>query len=75
MTAAHCIFGGRSALINLGAHNFSMNEPSRIQVTSDEFIIHPAYNVQTLNNDVALIKLSESIQFSEYKITLGYNII
>ena len=70
LTAAHCIYGGESALITLGAHNFSMNEPSRIQVASQKFIIHPGYNPSELNNDLALIKLSETIQFSKYKNAL-----
>ena len=66
LTAAHCIYGGENALITLGAHNFSMFEPSRIEVPSQNFIIHPGYSPSELKNDLALVKLSVSINFSKY---------
>ena len=67
LTAAHCIYGGESALITLGAHNFSMFEPSRIEVPSQNFIIHPGFSPSELNNDLALVELSVSINFSKYQ--------
>ena len=43
-----------------------MFEPSRIEVPSQNFIIHPGYSPSELKNDLALVKLSVSINFSKY---------
>ena len=67
LSAAHCVYGAENALITLGAHNFSIFESSRIEVPSQNFIIHPGFSPSELNNDLALVKLSVSINFSKYQ--------
>jgi len=67
ITAAHCVFsGGRklnSSRINIsyGATNLSEMQ----KVTVEEVITHDDYNELTMDNDIAILKLSNDIVFSE----------
>ena len=65
LTSAHCLYDGLAAVIFLGAHALSMNDPNAIEVSSNQFIIHPEYNPSTLSNDLGLIKLADPIKFSK----------
>lgn len=65
ITAAHCANNAVSFEVHLGAQSFSNRfEPGRIILTTSIKIIHYLYNPRTLNNDVALIKLPQRVQFS-----------
>ncbi|RNA13099.1 serine protease 27-like [Brachionus plicatilis] len=65
ITAAHCIDplnNPSSFSIRLGVHNRLNPEDHSTSRTVSEFIIHPSYNDVTEENDIALMKLSVSIQ-------------
>ncbi|XP_060535652.1 uncharacterized protein LOC132707737 [Cylas formicarius] len=65
LTAAHC--GAVIATVNviLGAHNFrNTSEPTQVVVTvpsSRDVIVHEQYDSTTLRNDIALIRLPQSV--------------
>ncbi|XP_065075993.1 brachyurin-like [Ochlerotatus camptorhynchus] len=67
LTAAHCVIGALGGTALLGAHNRLNNEPSQQSIVfeADGITIHPEYTANTIRNDVALIRLTNSIEFNE----------
>jgi len=76
LTAAHCVANsGRSydvvsesALkVTVGAHNIGLgSEPGRVDMTVSRVIVHSQYNLQgNTEQDIALLKLTESITFTD----------
>lgn len=50
-----------------GAHNVRLNstdEPTRVEMRSTEYTIHPNWGSVLIRNDVALIKLPQPIAFN-----------
>lgn len=66
LTAAHCdVFGVNDFKVHLGFHNITdTNEITGKIVTPKLIISHPDFNDYTLENDVALIKLTEPVTFT-----------
>jgi secreted trypsin-like serine protease len=68
ITAAHCVYGGYSAsqvTIYAGSLvRFSGTQSS----TGSNIVIHPSYNPQTYENDLALIKLATPLTMSDPSI-------
>ncbi|WP_115560188.1 papain-like cysteine protease family protein [Xanthomonas arboricola] len=64
LTAAHVVDGKRALIIVPGKHDAgttSESEPfGRFQVTSDAWVIHPAYNASQRDFDMALIRVPEA---------------
>lgn len=51
----------------LGAHNVRLTaaeEPNRVEYRSEVYTIHPNWGPNLLRNDMALIKLPESVTFT-----------
>ncbi|KAJ8889049.1 hypothetical protein PR048_008543 [Dryococelus australis] len=71
LTAAHCVDSWSllrlvsPAEVVLGAHNIRKVENSQVNLTSGEVHVHPGWNRSTLRDDLALIKLSRSIQYND----------
>ena len=65
LTAAHCVDGASKARVILGAYDFAEEETGRVEISSQEITIHPSWSPSTLANDVALIKLTKSVEFSK----------
>uniref|UniRef100_A0A8D3B096 Peptidase S1 domain-containing protein n=1 Tax=Scophthalmus maximus TaxID=52904 RepID=A0A8D3B096_SCOMX len=67
LTAAHCFYPSTSGLVvYLGRDSqqgLNLNEVSR---TVSQVINHPAYNENTNNNDITLLRLSSPVDFSDY---------
>jgi len=67
MTAAHCADGASYFNILAGAHDVRADsEPHRVEITSYEGFTHPAWDPNTLSNDIALVRLPEKIEFNDY---------
>jgi len=76
ITASHCFFDNSGAStftadtlsIILGEHNFtdSSTDTIRKTVNVEKIILHPLYDASTANNDIALMKLSESVDLEVY---------
>ncbi|EFX79603.1 chymotrypsin-like protein [Daphnia pulex] len=67
MTAAHCADGAVFFNILLGSHNVRLaaaDEPTRVEVTSFDYTVHPDWASLRIRNDVALIKLPAPIEFT-----------
>lgn len=73
MTAAHCVKGIKSTnlLVGVADHNmYSTNddEPNVTRLLAVEKVkIHPYYSSTTLSNDIALLKLKETLDLSQHK--------
>lgn len=68
MSAAHC-FSSASPngwSIILGRRNQQGSNPNEVSTTVDEIILHPAYNGSTHDNDIALLRLSSPVNFTDY---------
>merc|ERR1719452_15371 len=67
MTAAHCADGASYFNILAGAHDVrASSEPHRVEITSYEGFTHPNWDPNTLENDIALVRLPEKIEFNDY---------
>lgn len=72
LTAGHCVCNGINKVMkpnqirgNLGQHQISLSE-NVYEVTFDEIITHPNYNCDKVENDIALLKLHKTIDFSDH---------
>nr|QGT40994.1 Chy3a [Tomicus yunnanensis] len=66
LTAAHCAESATSIVIILGSHNLAEEEDSRLVYNTTTFIIHENWDADTLQNDIALIKLPKNIALTSY---------
>lgn len=62
VTAAHCFrnFSASNLEVLVGSHTLDVPANSPLLLQASQIIIHPRYNTNTLENDIALIRLSES---------------
>ncbi|XP_058456873.1 collagenase-like [Malaya genurostris] len=66
LTAGHCVENARSIEVTLGAVDLNdQGNDGRTVLNSTEYVRHPDYNPSTLANDVAVVKLPESVIFSD----------
>ncbi|XP_059062783.1 brachyurin-like [Achroia grisella] len=70
ITAAHCCFHDEELVDNvqaiLGAHSlYDRYENGRRIVNVNEIVVHPDWDPDTFNNDVALMKLATNIQLTD----------
>ncbi|XP_046584850.1 trypsin-like [Haliotis rubra] len=73
LTAAHCLHGTSESdwKVRLGVHDLSKTESSSESIDVKTAMIHPQYNTQTLEYDIALIELSSAPQLSRPEINIG----
>merc|ERR1719320_542973 len=57
LTATHCTHLAVSSYAYLGAHNLYDEEDGRKIIYTTEFVEHPDYDVESIANDVALVRL------------------
>uniref|UniRef100_A0A3B3YYK3 Peptidase S1 domain-containing protein n=1 Tax=Poecilia mexicana TaxID=48701 RepID=A0A3B3YYK3_9TELE len=61
LTAGHC-----SARLVLGLQSLTGTNPNKVTRTVAQVIRHPSFSISTLDNDIALIKLSSAVTFNNY---------
>ncbi|XP_048041600.1 tryptase-like [Megalobrama amblycephala] len=68
LSAAHCFedFGVSDTLMYFGRLNQSGLNPYETSRRASRIINHPNYNGSTFDNDIALIQLNSSVNFSDY---------
>ncbi|KRX96889.1 Mast cell protease 1A [Trichinella pseudospiralis] len=73
LTAAHCIYDSNlrrmlapeKVEVLVGAHNvYKLDEETRRKVLVKNVIMHPKYNDKTLENDIALLQLRETVFYT-----------
>ncbi|CAK8680120.1 unnamed protein product [Clavelina lepadiformis] len=66
LTAAHCVqnlFGPASLIVYLGRHSYQDYDEGESFVV-ESITMHPAYDENNLQNDIALLKLQDAISFT-----------
>lgn len=53
-------------VIHLGSNTLQGDDPNRITLAAEEYIIHQNYNTSTLWTDIALIKFRMPIEFTGF---------
>ncbi|KAB5583776.1 hypothetical protein PHYPO_G00099520 [Pangasianodon hypophthalmus] len=68
LTAAQCFTrkSNSAVTVYLGKHTFNGFNPNQITRHAKQVILHPNYNSTTKNNDIALVRLHASVNFSDY---------
>lgn len=63
LTAAHCVDGVNAGSLQIvaGAHQQNTNEPDQQRIAAARFVMHPTWNSNTIDGDVAVITLSSSL--------------
>lgn len=67
LTAAHCVYGNRNPLVYsiiVGSTDRVTLQPSAQKRTVSKVILHPQYNSNQIKNDVALLKLTTPVDYS-----------
>uniref|UniRef100_A0A3B4AQP6 pancreatic elastase II n=1 Tax=Periophthalmus magnuspinnatus TaxID=409849 RepID=A0A3B4AQP6_9GOBI len=65
LTAAHCI-GEKKYRVYLGKHSMrNKQEPDSIAISPSKLFTHPEYDSWKIRNDIALIKLSTPVTFTD----------
>ncbi|XP_064212796.1 brachyurin [Tribolium castaneum] len=70
LTAGQCVDGAILFTIYLGSANRS--DPNIQTVAASDYILHPDYNPQTLDNDIGLIKLRMPVTFTDSIKSINY---
>ncbi|NWJ11897.1 CTRC protein, partial [Crypturellus undulatus] len=65
LTAAHCISSFYTYRVALGKQNLKEEEAGAVNVAVEKIIVHENWNSKLITNDIALVKLAESVQESE----------
>jgi secreted trypsin-like serine protease len=71
ITAAHC-FKNRTNItssMTVCAGTFRLSDPCHQRRTMHSVIIHPLYNKTTIENDIALVRLTTPLDFSDHSLT------
>ena len=76
LTASHCIDAGGKAdspsgySIVVGDLNRNVNDTTEQQYTVTKIVMHPNYDSSTINNDIALMKLSSPVIMNDHVNTV-----
>ncbi|CAG7720418.1 unnamed protein product, partial [Allacma fusca] len=68
LTAAHCFIGfwsTRNLAVYLGSHDLSKDEPKSVALSATQIFKHGQFNQQTLDNDIAIVRLKEPVKYSK----------
>ncbi|XP_030592361.1 transmembrane protease serine 9-like [Archocentrus centrarchus] len=68
LCAAHCFqsITASSVTVSLGRQSLQGSNPNEVSRSVSQVIIHPNYNSVTSANDISLLKLSSSVNFTPY---------
>ncbi|XP_029312594.1 serine protease 27-like [Cottoperca gobio] len=66
MSAAHCFSSTSTSgwRVSLGRQNLQGSNPNEVSSTVAGIVLHPAYDI--FNNDIALLRLSSPVKFTDY---------
>ncbi|KAG5681018.1 hypothetical protein PVAND_010484 [Polypedilum vanderplanki] len=64
LTASHCV--RKRLYVILGEHNLNVKEGSEIEFKIQTAIKHPKYNKKTVDSDIALLKLPQRVERSNF---------
>lgn len=62
LTAAHCI--RKRLYVRIGEHDLTVKEGSELELRVDSVTIHPEYDADTVDNDIAMLRLPVTLTAS-----------
>ncbi|XP_063704907.1 trypsin alpha-3-like [Culicoides brevitarsis] len=76
LTAAHCMYKDKSNTLRrasefhvvMGTMNVTVKTSDTLVYTVKKFVVHKRYSSKTVQNDIALIKLSEAVSVNHTKV-------
>ncbi|RZB45756.1 Trypsin domain containing protein, partial [Asbolus verrucosus] len=66
ITSAHCVYNAVLFTIQIGSNTLTDEDPERQTFATSQYILYPFFNPDTTENDVALIKLRNSVSYNSY---------
>uniref|UniRef100_A0A669E0B4 Peptidase S1 domain-containing protein n=1 Tax=Oreochromis niloticus TaxID=8128 RepID=A0A669E0B4_ORENI len=66
MSAAHCFSGPSGWTVSLGLQSLQGENPNKVSRNVAKIILHPNYDSETYDNDIALLRLSSPVRFTDY---------
>ncbi|KAJ3656029.1 hypothetical protein Zmor_015133 [Zophobas morio] len=66
LTSGHCALNAALFTIHLGSDLLEGEDLNRVSLATSEYIIHPEFNPDTIEHDIALIKLRMPIKYTDY---------
>ncbi|KAJ3657127.1 hypothetical protein Zmor_016152 [Zophobas morio] len=66
LTAAHCVISTINCQVILGSTTLQGSDPNRLVLSTNYRSIHPYYNPETLENDIALLMFHLPITLTDY---------
>ncbi|XP_063229507.1 brachyurin-like [Bacillus rossius redtenbacheri] len=66
LTAGHCTHTIRSFKVYLGAGNLKAREYGRVSMMTYHKVEHSGFNINTLHNDVALLRLPSPVAYNQF---------
>ncbi|XP_010890652.2 vitamin K-dependent protein C [Esox lucius] len=66
LTAAHCLTNSLRFSVRLGDYERTHFEGTEVSLAVSKVFSHPNYNKETVDNDIALLRLSSPVPFSKY---------
>uniref|UniRef100_A0A182N5Z8 Peptidase S1 domain-containing protein n=1 Tax=Anopheles dirus TaxID=7168 RepID=A0A182N5Z8_9DIPT len=72
LTAAHCLHSAHGiiatnrVLLHVGRNQLSVNDVQTRSYVPEEFFIHPGYRQHHIKDDIALIKLANHVEITDY---------
>jgi secreted trypsin-like serine protease len=73
LTAGHCVFMRNKSDLDIIINQAIIGSGSGEKISVERIIIHPLYNDNTLDNDLALLKLSRASSHSPVKLISPYS--
>ncbi|RWS14716.1 chymotrypsinogen B-like protein [Dinothrombium tinctorium] len=67
LTAAHCV--RKRLFVRAGEHDLFKNEGTEQEVRVVEAFVHPKFDVETVDNDIALLRLRRPLKLGKYVST------
>nr|XP_012148872.1 PREDICTED: vitamin K-dependent protein C isoform X1 [Megachile rotundata]XP_012148873.1 PREDICTED: vitamin K-dependent protein C isoform X1 [Megachile rotundata] len=62
LTAAHCI--RKRLYVRIGEHDLTVKEGTELELRVDSVTVHPEYDVDTVDNDIAMLRLPVTLTTS-----------
>jgi secreted trypsin-like serine protease len=57
ITSGNCVYNAILFTIQLGSNTLEGDDPNRIVVSTSTYYLHPDFNPETIDNDIAVIEL------------------
>ncbi|RZC32325.1 Trypsin domain containing protein, partial [Asbolus verrucosus] len=66
ITSGHCAYNATLFTIQLGSSKLTGEDPNRVIVSTSTYFLHPDFNPDSLDNDIAVIKLRMPVMLNGY---------